>query len=395
MDGVTFVENKFPSAFDYQDSSNLNGMAVVDEIQGTSNLVFDAAVGTTDGYTFQYDRIVEKKNTAHTATFDEGWYAGTDPRRETKSAGTMRVTDARQFDKLVRRGTDDSGVARTAEAITNMGRSIISLKAKCIMYGGLPASDGTVDYKQIPGVVSYLDRISDIDKMKQIWEKGESAPFVSENCMAIDNQDGAEYSSTEVSSSISSLHGSDVWTSVYGISWGPNGVFTTFPKNLPGVAGYNIESHLDIPTPVVDKNDGITKMYFRDFYNAESVFGLGIKNRFCASGLRNIYLGHKKKADRFDEMYRVEQNIIQLYNFFRMGETGGTMTFYCSQFLLNQMEQYQKSRVSYMAAPGSNNNAEYGRINSGMLQIADGIVLKSDYAIKTTEPFISEKEVYA
>lgn len=391
MDGITFAENKFPTAFDYADASDLGGSTAIDEIKGTSRLVFDAAVGTTSGYNFEFDRVVEKKNTARTADFDEGWVAGTDTRHERKSAGTMRVTDARVFDDLVRRGTADSGVARTAAALSAMGQSIIKKKAHCILYGGLPAADGSVDYKEIPGYASYLDRISDVDKMRAIWEKGEASPFVSDNCLALDNQDGADVTDSDT---VDGKKSSNVWTSVYGIAYGTDGVITTFPSFQPS-AGYSIICHGQSRDKYTDKRDGIEKIKFSELFTAEAMFGIAVKNRFCLSGLRNIYLGHKAKADKFDEMYRVEQNLITLYNMFNMGETGLSMTFYCSQFLLDQMAAYQKNHtVIYQVAGNDSNNASYGSLPNGSLKIAEGITLVSDFAIKTSEGFISEKETY-
>ena len=113
MDGVTFGDRMYPSAYDMEDSAAASGVAV-SEIQGTSALVFDAAIGTTSGYRYDVQREVERNHTAHPAAFDEGWTMGTDSRYQTVSFDTMRVIDARPFDKLVSRGVSDNGNARRA-----------------------------------------------------------------------------------------------------------------------------------------------------------------------------------------------------------------------------------------------------------------------------------------
>ena len=388
MDGVSFDARMYPSAFDYEDSADVGGASVVSEIKGASNLVFDAAVGTTTGYRFEYEREVERNHTAHPAAFDEGWTFGTDPRYERLSADTMRVIDGRRFDQLVRRGTSDSGVARRAEALANMARSLVNEKARCILYGGMPADDGTVNGKEIAGFTSYLSEITDLQAMKQRWEEGVVSPFTGEYGLTLDNQSGAEY---QQGTDLTTQKGQKVWTSVYGFAWGQDGCFTTYPSFLPGLAGYNMEIHPNNPANYTDKLDGKEKYMWDDIVTAETAFGIGVKNRFAVQGLRNIYLGHTNRQDMADEMYRVEQNLIEMYNFFRMGETGMTMNFYCSQFLLSKFEQFQKNRVVMVGSTPNQNDGSYGRINSGRIQVADGIWLISDYAIKTSEGFVSDQ----
>lgn len=388
MDGVTFDSRMYPSAYDIEDAANAGngGATVVNEIQGESNLVFDAAIGTTSGYRFEFDREVERKNTARPASFDEGWIASTDGRTERVSFDTMRITDARRFDQLVSRGTSDSGIAQRAMALSNMGRSIVHEKARCILYGGLPADDGTVNGKEIAGFTSYVSELTDLDAMKARWEEGKYSPFLGEYGLTLNNQEGAEY---EQGTNLTTQQGQKVWTSVYGFAWGANGCFTTYPSFLPGLAGYNMSIHANQPANYTDKRDGLEKYAWDDIVTGEAAFGIGVKNRFAIQGLRNIYLGHKNRADMADEMYRVEQNLIEMYNFFRMGQTGMQMNFYCSQFLLSKFEQYQKNRVIMVGTSPNQNDGSYGRINSGRIQVADGIWLVADYAIKTTESYIS------
>ena len=387
MDGVTFEDRMYPSAYDMEDSAAASGVAV-SEIQGTSALVFDAAIGTTSGYRYDVQREVERNHTARPAAFDEGWTMGTDSRYQTVSFDTMRVIDARPFDRLVSRGVSDNGNARRAEALRNMARSIIRDKARCILYGGQPAADGTVNGKEIAGFTSYLDAITDIQAMNQRWEEGLVSPFTGEYGLTLNNQEGADY---QEGTSLETQKGQRVWTSVYGFSWGEKGCFTTYPSFVGEIAGYSIEIHRDQSHPYTDKRDGKIKYVWDDIVTGETAFGIGVKNRFCLSGLRNIYLGHKNVKDKMDEMYRVEQNLITMYNFFLLGQTNTQMTFYCSPFLLAQFEQFQKGRVVKVETSPNGNNGSYGKINTGRIQVSDNIWLVSDMAFKTSEAFVSEE----
>ena len=390
MDGITFASKKYPSVFDYEEAKRRGSVEIVDEIQGSSNLVFDATVATTHGYKFEFEREVEKRHTARPMAFDEGYIAAGGKRTETVSCDTMRVGDARRFDELVADTTSDDGVAEREEAIKLMGQGIVTEKARCMLYGGLPADDGIVNGKEIPGLYQYVGKISNKQRMVETWEKGIYSPFIGENGYTIDNQDGAEYTTANL---IDNKKIENVWTSILGVSWGKNGVFTTFPKYSKGKGGaYNIRIKPSNSSPYVDPLDGIERMAWDDWVIGDAYFGLGVKNRFCISGLRNIYLGHVKKADIEDEMYRVQQNLIAMKRFFDMGKTGTTMQFYCSAFLLDQMEMFMKGRVEYIATSPNQNDGSYGKLHTGRLRIADGIELISDFAFKTTESFVTNRE---
>lgn len=393
MDTVTFNGRSYPTIYDYEEAKRLSAQGIVDEIKGKSNLIFDAAVGTTLGYTFTFDRLLEKKNTARAMAFDEGWVAGKDGRTETIASETMRVGDARRFDELVSGGTSDSGMAGRMEAMKNMAQSIFDLKGNCLLYGGQSDSDGNVNPKEIPGMVSYLDKISDYSKMISVYEEGKYAPFKGENGLTLDNQDGSEATDT---TDVTSAKSKSVWASIFGIAWGKDGVFTTFPQYQNGRSGaYNLIIRPSNNSPYTDKYDGLEKMLWDDWFVADAFFGLGVRNRFCLSGLRNIYLGHKKKADREDEAYRVRQNLISMKRFFDMGKTGLTMRFYTSPYVINLMEEYQKNNVVMASLTPDGNSGSYGKLNSGRLVIAEGIELVADFAFKTSEAFVSEKEEWA
>ena len=388
MDQITFAKNGYPTVFDYEEAKRDGSVEIVDEIQGASNLVFDAAVATTNGYKYEFDREVEKKHTARPMAFDEGYIAAGGKRTETVSCSTMRVGDARRFDELVAGVTSDDGVAERTEAIKNMGQSIIYEKARNILYGGLPAEDGVVNGKEIPGLYTYIDTISNRDRMVSAWENGE-IPFIGEKGYTINNAEGHEVSTDYVDAN----NDKAAWTSILGIAWGSKGAFTTFPLYSKGKGGaYNIQIKASNPSPYTDKMDGLQKMAWDDWVIGDAYFGLGVKNRFCISGLKNIYLNHKKVADINDEMYRVQQNLIAMKRFFDMGQTGMTMKFYCSAFLLDKMEAFLKGGVKYIGLYPNQNDGSYGKLHTGRLIVADGIELVSDFAFKTTERLVTAEE---
>lgn len=386
MDQATLINGKYPTIYDYEDSTNLNGMALIDEIKGTSDLVLDSCViPTNSGFRHEFKRVIEKKNNARTAAFDEGYVASGGDRKMMVSNGTMRITDAKEFDILTERNASDNGLARRAENIANLGQSLILKKADSILYGGQAHPDGNFDAKEIPGFASYLDKISDYDAMVTRWEDGE-CPFDSENCLALDNQVGAD---TSDSATVESAQENKVWTSIYGFAFGTEGAYTTYPSNLAMLAGYNIEYHPDNTSTYTDKRDGLTKYRFFDLVTGETCFGVGVANRFCLTGLRNIYLGHKTKEDKYDEMYRVEQNLITLADFFSLGKTGLSMVFYGSRYLVQQMAQYQQNRIVRVDMGANTNKGNIGDVIPNEILVAPGIVLKGDYAIKRNESFIA------
>lgn len=411
MDSQTLVNGKYPTIYDYEDKARLSAMTVVDEIKVASKLVLDASViPTNSGYRHEFARIIEKKYDAKTSAFDEGYQVSGGTRTELKSFGTMRVTDAKNFDQLTERGASDGGIGEKIARMRNVGDSIIMKKAESLLYGGLPASDGNVDTKEIPGLFAYINKISDYDAMYQKYEQG-LCPFVDENCLAIDNQDGAE---TTDSSTVTDKQDENVWSSILCIAWGngsPNGseggVATTFPQFIgPGsiigktgsVSGDPAESPLGgyalryTPDQVLfykDKYDGVDKFRYQDLVSGEAMFGIGIMNRFCLGGLRNIYLSHKKKDDIFDEMFRVEQNLIRIKNWFNLGKTGLTMSFYAPARLVEQLNTYKNNKVLKVDLGNKSNDGSERDVLTDSVYVSDGITVYSDFAFKTSEAFVS------
>ena len=386
MDQATLKEHNYPTIFDYEDAARVNEMTLVDEIKGQSQLVLDAAViPTNQGFSHEINRVIEKKYEARAAAMDEGWVSSGGTRTMKVSFPTMRVTDAKEFHPLTARLTSDGGAAEMRNRITNLSRSIIKKKDDCILYGGLAHPDGTYDAKEVPGIVSYLDEIKDFDEMVKKWEAGQ-CPFEDDNCLALDNQDGAN---TTDSSTVTGAEGSRVWTSVYGIAFGTNGVFTTYPSNLPLLGGYGLNYRMDIPAKYEDKYDGLTKHESYDLVTGEATFGVGVANRFSLVGLRNIYLGHALKEDRFDEMYRLEQNLMKLADWFSLGETGLTLAFYANRFLVHQVAEYLNNRIVRVDLGNNSNGGQANTQNVTSIEVVPGIMLYSDFAITRTEAFVS------
>ena len=400
MDQETLKNNNFPTIYDYEDASKLGTMALIDEIQGKSRLLMDASVIPTNaGFHHQFKRVIEKKYEAHASAFDEGYVASGGTRTAMTSFGTMRVTDAKDFDELTERLTTDDGNAERQARIANLSESILREKGRCLLYGGLPHPNDDIDAKEIPGLFSYIDKISDYDEMNRKWEDG-LCPFPDENCLGIDNQDGAE---TSDASAVEDLQDERVWSSVLCVAFGSGnikvgsdgrrfktgGVVTTYPMNLPLIGGYNLEYYETLHDNSADKYDGKNKHRFYDLVTGEACFGIGIYNRFCLGGLRNIYLGHKKKDDLFDEMYRVEQNLIRIKSWFDKGDTGLTMKFYAPSRLVELINSYKNNKVLKVDIGNNMNKGTENDVLTDSVYISDGITVVSDFAFKTSEPFIS------
>lgn len=396
MEQVTATEyyknGMYPTVFDAEDAAMAGsyGRVLVDEIKGVSHILEHAAVVPTNArFSHEYDREIEHIDTAKTAAMDEGWYASGGTRTVTLSCDTMRLSDSKEFDQLQERGSADKGVAVRAKNLKQMADSMLRRKVKGILYGGLPNAEKKIDAKEVPGLVTYLDKISNMQAMIQRYEEGRYSPFISENCLAIDNQEGA---SSQAASAVSGKKESNVWSSVYMIAWSNLGVFTTYPSHLASYAGYNMNYRVGDRIDYIDKYDGIQKHRYKDTADAELMFGVGVANRYCLAGLRNIYLGHSVKDDLMDEMYRVEQNLIKMASFYRKGETGIPVYFYANDELVRQMAAYQQNRLSRVTNTPTQNSGALGNMINAAIEVSPGISLISDFAVKQSESFISEKE---
>lgn len=400
MDQETLKNENYPTIYEYENAAELGTMSLVDEIQGESKLILDASVVPTNaGFHHEFDRVLEKKYEAKPAAFDEGYRASGGTMTTRTGFGTMRVTDAKDFDELTERLTSDNGTAERMARIANLSQSIIMEKARCLLYGGMPHPDDSVDAKEIPGLFSYIDKISDYQAMNARWENGE-CPFSDENCLAIDNQDGSEASDT---TALEDLEDENVWASVLCVAFGSGevkaskdgrpykqgGVVTTYPQNLPLLGGYGLEYHEHLHDNTVDKYDGYKKHRFYDLVTGEACFGIGVYNRFCLAGLRNIYLAHKKRDDMFDEMYRIEQNLIRIKGWFEKGRTGLTMKFYAPSSLIEQMNAYKNNKLIQVNTGDRVNKGTENDILTPSVYISDGITVWSDFAFKTSEAFVS------
>lgn len=399
MDHETLKNNNYPTIFDLEDKAALGAMTLVDEIPGRSKLILDASVIPTNaGYHHEFQRVIEKKYEARSAAYDEGFVASGGTRTMRTSFGTMRVTDAKNFDRLTTRLANDNGTAEIQSRLRNISDAIIYKKANCLLYGGLPHPDGDIDAKEIPGLFAYVNKISDFQSMIQKYEDGE-CPFEDENCLALNNQEGSEASDQD---DVDALQDSKVWASVLGIAFGSGsvrasydglpytqgGVVTTYPRNLPLLGGYDIEYWPNIMDKTVDKYDGLSKFRQYDLATGEACFGIGVYNRFCLAGLRNIYLAHKTRDDLFDEMYRVEQNLIAIKSWFMKGQTGLTMNFYAPSYLVEKLNAYKNNKVVKVDLGNNANKGTENDVLTESVYLGDGITVYSDFAFKTTESYV-------
>lgn len=123
----------------------------------------------------------------------------------------------------------------------------------------------------------------------------------------------------------------------------------------------------------------------------EQYFGIGVKNRYCLTGLRNINLALTGDA-LWTEMEKVEENLTELADFFGLGKTGYNMHFYCPLELIRKMEKYQKLHFNYQRTYSEGTRDFNGRsplLRPTTLEVAAGVVLESDPGLKLNETFIA------
>lgn len=399
MPNNTFYANgKFPTIFDYTNKANEDGLAIIDEIKYETNFLRDAMLKpTNDGLRERYTRKSENVHQPSFASLDEGYTPSkvttTD---EEKSFGTMRVIDRVQWEhRQSILATKEQVAAQRAEELRAILDGFVDMKQKTMLYSRSQEdtdTDTTTKGKKEPGLFSMLEKIYDASKISALYARYEDRqnPFapVGENLIALSNFSsnrtgkGSDYTTSAAKA----------WTSILGVAFGTNGVVTTYPEAVGANAGAGF--NMDIKDNIEDK-DSEGKYYTYDRINFDAYFGIGVLNRYCLSGIRNIYLGHTNKNAIFEEMESVENNLITLKDFFNLGKTNLTMEFYCSPRLITQMELYQKEKagsaaVTYMAQAGTREfNGVNPRRRPDSIQITHDIVLKSDYCFKTSEKFVA------
>ena len=396
MPSNTFYANgKFPTIFDYTNRMNEDGLGIVDEIQYETNFLRDAMLTpTNDGLRERYTRKSEEVHQPKFASLDEHYEPSevktTD---EEKSFGTMRVIDRVQWEHRQNiLATPEQVAAQRADELRTIIDGFVDTKQKAMLYSRSQEdtdTDFTTMGKKEPGLFSMLEKTYDASDIASLYSRYENRknPFtnVGEDLVAISN-----FSSTRATSDTNYQGKKDgLWTSILGVAFGVKGVVTTFPEAVGANAGAGF--NMDIKSDIEAKDDQ-GKYYTYDRINFDTYFGIGVKNRYCLNGIRNIYLGHTSKTDIFDEMEAVENNLITLKDFFNLGKTGMTLEFYCSPRLITLMERYQKEKFNLdrtMSVGSRDFNGINPRKRPSSIQITSDIVLKSDYCFKTSEKFVS------
>ena len=80
---------------------------------------------------------------------------------------------------------------------------------------------------------------------------------------------------------------------------------------------------------------------------------------------------------------------MKLSDWFSLGETGLTLTFYANRFLVHQVAEYLNNRIVRVDLGNNSNGGQSNTQNVASIEVVPGIMLYSDYAITRTEPFIS------
>ena len=388
MPNQEFYKNgKFPTLWDYRDVMDEEGLAFVDEIPHKSTFLLDAyTVESNNDFTHDYKRRVEIKNTAHDASLDEGFYGEGGERYEEKKASTYKISDSRSFEDKQKIPSKDNGIKRKAENIQQMMGGMVELTTDRIINGG---GINTVIGKAGPGLFSYLDEFQNIAEMQRRWEEGKVTPFTSENSLAIDNQDAVKKRFTAKQLDYKAVENDkqeDVWTSIIGCDWGVGKMGLLYPKAI-GNAGVTMKYHNDEVIWYEDPHDGIRKRRYQDHIDAEKYYGWFIQNRFAMVGLRNIYLGHDTDEALEAELTMVERNLIKLAAWHKKG-LGGTITFYGNEQLVMLIAQMHQDRLMRTTSTPTQNDGSLGEMLVDQVAIAPGIVLKADYAIKSSEKFV-------
>lgn len=393
-----YASNKFPTIFDYTNNANENGLAIIDEIKYESNFLAHAMLTpTNDGLRERYTRKSECNHKPKFMSLDEH-YTPSEIKlaNEEKSFGTMRIGDRLQWEhRQDIAATPEQVATQRAEELKAVIDGMVQLKQETMLYSASQEDNAsTADAgKKEAGLFSMLENIYDADCIQALYTRYEDRknPFtnVGEKMVALSNysanrtQKGSNYDTTKAA-----------WTSIIGVAFGPSGVVTTYPSTIHGNAavGFNMDIKKDI-----EGGNATDGYYTYDRINFDAYFGIGVKNRYCLNGIRNIFLGHANKAALYEEMETVENNLITLKDFFNLGQTGLSLAFYCSPRLITQMEMYQQEKgigasglVQYNAVEGTREfNGVSPRRRPTSLQITHDIVLYSDYCFKTSEKYVS------
>lgn len=386
-----YKNNYFPTIFDYTNNMSEAGLAVVDEIKTESNFLKHAAlVPTNDGMRHRYVRKNECQFTPRVAALDAHYKPSiVNPTKKEKSFECMYANGRMQWEKKQPIQTPLANAADTkAEGFKTALDGMLKLKQSKMIYSKSAEDTSTVDIKALsmPGLFSYLDNCYDSAAINKLYTRLDDYknPFdnVDEKLVSISNYSatrtgkGAEYVTT----------GAD-FTSILGVAFGSEGVLTTFPSTVQGNAGAGYSMEFGTEKNARDDNG---EYYAYDYVNFDMYFGIGVLNRYCLMGLRNIFLGHTNSTALFDEMAAVERNLITLKDFYDRGETGYTMAFYCSPRLITAMEQYQKAnKVNYYAVDSREFNGMSPLKRPKFLPITSDIVLYSDVCFKTSEKYVS------
>lgn len=386
-----YKNNYFPTIFDYTNNMSDAGLSVVNEIKTESNFLKHAAlVPTNDGMRHRYVRKNECKFTPRVVPLDAHYKPSiVNPTKKEKSFECMRANGRMQWEKAQTIQTPQANAADTkAEGLKTAIDGMLNLKQSKMLYSRSNEDTASVEDRALsmPGLFSYLDNCYDSTAISKLYTRLDDYknPFdnVDEKLVSISN-----YSATRTGKGEEYVTTGADFTSILGVAFGKEGVLTVFPSTVQGNAGAGYSMEFGTENNAKDDNG---EYYAYDYVNFDMYFGIGVLNRYCLSGIRNIFLGHKNSTALFDEMAAVEKNLITLKDFFDRGVTGYTMAFYCSPRLITAMEQYQKAnKVNYNAVNSRDFDGMSPLKRPRFLPITSDIVLYSDVCFKTSEKYVS------
>ncbi len=382
----------YPTMADYVNTSNDNGLAIIDEVQYESNFLMHAMMKeTNDGSRERFVRKTELYHKPYVMSLDEHYKPQSVSMGNTeKEFGTMRIGDRIQWEHRQGIYASPEEVSRQREReLKKVIDGMLYMKQEKMLYSLSQEDETAIEErgKSTPGLFSKLEHIytkDDVNSLYDHLEKKEN-PFenVDEKMVALSN-----YSANRANAD-TSKYSTDkaAWTSIIGVAFGEEGVVTVFPKDIQGNAGggFNMDFKGDI-----EAMDSNSRYYTYDRVNFDAYFGIGVKNRYCLNGIRNIFLGHADKQAIYEEMQDVEDNLIILKDFFDAGKTGLKLQFYCSPRLITQMEMYQKEKYPSFRAVGSREfDGKNPRKRPKTIMITDDIELLSDPCFITNEKYVA------
>lgn len=401
----------YQTVADIHNAKNPAGYALVEEGKKKSSFFTNISmIESNEQKTHIVRREDEMVGVAHFANEDEGFYYD----ENTVSGGEVefkfaRVTastkwraDTEDLDAPARAGLEEKKIKAAMDAI-------VTKRTRAYIYGKQTDEDG----KGIDGLMSHLVRpyayadLMDMDEKLQNWSfpvnpfdnRRTGSLLMPEDCLCISNQENV-YGKTISGGVIDTIGGVEIkqnttghrFSSIIACAFGADGVTAAYPKSK-GDGGLRVMYKQDIPASYRDPRDGRMKDFYENRFHAESFFGIGVVNRFCLAGIRNIDIYHDNREERKAEIERLEKNLLTIKNLYAKSGVTKNLMFFCSADVIRAVEEYQKELfpVAFYANQNSRNYDGSSKLSiyPQSVTVADGITLIAEPVMMSTESYIA------